>query len=91
MDAAPTQPRRSHGNVANAAGSPFIARPRQVWLTPTAPHHVTDVSHFLDCLEQGRESSVSVELAAQATEVLMAGYRSAATQQTVTLPLDSSN
>jgi len=67
--------------------SPFSAKPRQSWLRPPSAYSVTDVSHFLDCIEQGKESVVSAEVAAAATEILMAGYQSAATHKTVTLPL----
>jgi predicted dehydrogenase len=61
-------------------------RPRQTWL-PIAPSAPRDVSYFLDCLDAGRESELSVREAAHATEVILAGYLSAATGQVVTLPL----
>jgi predicted dehydrogenase len=48
---------------------------------------VTDASYFLDCIEHGKESVVTAEVAAAATEVLMAGYQSAATGTTITVPL----
>jgi predicted dehydrogenase len=67
--------------------SPFSAKPRRSWLTPPPANNVTDASHFLDCIEQGKESVVSAEVAAAATEVLMAGYQSAATHKTITIPL----
>jgi predicted dehydrogenase len=47
----------------------------------------SDASYFVDCLDAGRESEMSAAEAAQATEVLLAGYRSAATGEVVTLPL----
>ncbi|MFV1967242.1 MAG: Gfo/Idh/MocA family protein [Pirellulaceae bacterium] len=75
------------GMWATPPGSPFTVMPRQSWITPPPERNVTDVSHFLDCIEHGRESIVSAEVAAAATEILMAGYRSAATGKTVTLPL----
>jgi predicted dehydrogenase len=68
-------------------GSPFAAKPRRSWLTPPSARDVTDASHFLDCIEHGKQSAVSAEVAAAATEVLLAGYQSAATHKTVTLPL----
>ena len=68
-------------------GSPFSAKPRQSWLTLPSTPCVTDLSHFLDCIEHGKESAVSAEVAAAATEVLIAGYQSAATHKTITLPL----
>jgi len=67
-------------------GSPFSAKPRQSWLTLPSTLCATDLSHFLDCIEHGEESAVSAEVAAAATAVLMAGYQSAATHKTVTLP-----
>lgn len=48
----------------------------------------SDVSHFVDCIETGRESEMNVGQAARLTEILLAGYRSAATGQVVALPLD---
>jgi len=67
-------------------GSPFKAKPRQTWLTLPSDPCVADLGHFLDCIEHGRESTVSAGVAAAATEVLLAGYQSAATHQTITLP-----
>lgn len=46
-----------------------------------------DAVYFLDCLDAGIDSEMSVTQAAHAAEVLLAGYRSAATGQGVTLPL----
>ena len=68
-------------------GSPFQAQPKLDWIVPGSASWQLDTSHFLDCVEQGRVSEVSVELAAAATEVLLAAYRSAATGQPVELPL----
>jgi predicted dehydrogenase len=61
-------------------------RPKRTWvpLTPAGP---SDASYFLDCLDNNRESEMSVAEAALATEVLLAGYRSAAMGEVVTLPL----
>jgi predicted dehydrogenase len=75
------------GMWAMPPDSPFSAKPRQSWLMPSSQRNVTDVSHFLDCIEQGKQSVVSAEVAAAATEVLMAGYQSAATHKTMTIPL----
>jgi predicted dehydrogenase len=61
-------------------------RPKQTWL-PIVPAWQSDASYFLDCLDAGRDSEMSVTEAALATEVLLAGYRSAATGEVVTLPL----
>jgi hypothetical protein len=54
---------------------------------PVLPAARSDASYFLDCLDAGRDSEVNVAEAALATEVLIAGYRSAATGEVVTLPL----
>jgi myo-inositol 2-dehydrogenase / D-chiro-inositol 1-dehydrogenase len=61
-------------------------RPKQTWLTVT-PAAPSDASYFLDCLDAGRESEMSVAEAALTTEVLLAGYRSASTGEVVPLPL----
>ena len=65
----------------------YSARPRQSWLTPAGPAVADDATYFLDCIEQGRQSDVSATVAAESTEILMAAYQSAATGQTVDLPL----
>ncbi len=61
-------------------------RPKRTWV-PVTPPAPSDASYFLDCLHAGRESEMSVAEAALATEVLLAGYKSAATGKVVTLPL----
>jgi predicted dehydrogenase len=61
-------------------------RPKQTWL-PVTPPAASDASYFLDCLDAGRESEMSVAEAALTTEVLLAGYRSASRGEVVTLPL----
>lgn len=61
-------------------------RPKRTWV-PIAPAGGSDAGYFLDCLDAGRESEMSAAEAALATEVLLAGYRSAATREVVTLPL----
>jgi predicted dehydrogenase len=60
------------------------APPKQGWLTPpgTVPG---DVAYFLDCVQQGRGSDVSADLAADVVDVLMACYESAATGRFVKL------
>ena len=58
--------------------STFRAEPKQSWLTPGSVSWKTDAEHFLACLENGRQSEVSVDLAAAASEALLAAYRSAA-------------
>lgn len=61
-------------------------QPKQSWL-PVMPAGGSDVGYFLDCLDAGRDSDLSVVEAAQATEVLLAAYRSATNGQVVSLPL----
>jgi hypothetical protein len=68
-------------------GSPYCAAPKVSWLASPWLSPTTDVTYFLDCLERGLESSVSVQVAADATEILLAAYQSAAMGQTVSLPL----
>jgi predicted dehydrogenase len=60
-------------------------RRKQTWvpLWPAA----SDASYFLDCLDAGRESEMSVVPAAHAAEVLLAAYHSAAEGRVVVLPL----
>ncbi len=61
-------------------------RPKQAWL-PFGPAPRSDASYFLDRLDAGKDSEMSVAEAAHGTEVLLAGYRSAATGEVVKLPL----
>jgi len=65
----------------------FIPKPRQTWITPPAAESASDVAWFLDCIESGRRSNVSADVAATATEILLAAYQSAATGDVVDLPL----
>jgi predicted dehydrogenase len=58
--------------------------PKQSWLTPPGTEK-SDVAHFLDCIEQGRQSDVSAEVGAEVMRVLMAAYESAATGRFVAL------
>jgi predicted dehydrogenase len=48
----------------------------------------SDASYFLDCLDAGRESEMSAANAAKTTEILLAGYKSAATGEVIELPLE---
>ena len=67
----------------------YDAAPKEAWHTPPGTDVAAeDVRHFLDCIEHGRASDVSAELASNATEVLLAAYRSAATGEVTSLPLD---
>ncbi len=64
-------------------------RPKKTWV-PLWPAAGSDASYFLDCLDAGRESEINAAEAAHATEVLLAGYRSAASGEDVRLPLPRS-
>ena len=66
---------------------PYLPHPKLAWITPSAAARATDVGYFLDCIEEGRQSDVSASVAAAATEVLLAGYQSAATGRVIDLPL----
>jgi predicted dehydrogenase len=83
-----SNPEDPMGMWTTLPGSPFEVKPRQSWITPPSEPYATDVSYFLDCIEHGKASMVSAEVGSTATEILMAGYRSAATGKTVTLPLE---
>ena len=61
-------------------------KPKTTWVPATGPA-ATDASFFLDCLDAGKDSPMSVVEAAHAAEVLLATYRSASTGAVVTLPL----
>ena len=64
------------------------ARPKPSWfVTPTIPAR-SDQAMFLDCIEQGKEAQVTISDAAQASEAMLAAYKSAATGKVVALPLD---
>ena len=83
--APPRDPGDPMGMWAAPRDSPYNARPKESWVQPTTSAWVDDAKHFLDCVEQGSQSTVSVDIAAAATEVLMAAYRSAATKKAVRL------
>ena len=64
------------------------ARPRRTWLpVPGASPSVSDESSFVDCIVEDRESEMDVREAAMLTEILVAGYKSAATGEVIKLPL----
>ena len=58
--------------------------PKTDW-QPVQTAAQSDVAHFLDCIEQDRESDVPAEVGAHAVEVILAGYESAASAGTVRL------
>ena len=59
--------------------------PKTGWRT-VEPVYASDASCFLDCLEQNKESDVPVSMGAHVVEVILAGYRAAATGETVSIP-----
>jgi predicted dehydrogenase len=61
-------------------------RSKRTWV-PVDPAGPSDAAYFLDRLDANRDSEMNVAEAARATEVLLAGYRSAAIGEVVTLPL----
>lgn len=66
-------------------------KPKQVFtpfsqLTPAK----SDEAHFVDCVIERRESEMNAHQAAILTEVLLAGYKSAATGTVVSVPLQRS-
>ena len=64
------------------------ARPKPGWfVAPTIPAR-SDQAMFLDCLEQDKEAEVTLADAAQASEAMLAAYKSAATGEVVALPLE---
>ena len=64
------------------------ARPKAAWfVAPTIPAR-SDQAMFLDCLEHDKEPEVTLSDAAQASEAMLAAYKSAATGEVVPLPLE---
>jgi predicted dehydrogenase len=85
--APPRNPNDPMGMWAPLPDSTYQARPKDNWLTPFVPSWDMDVGQFLDCIEYGKAPEVPAEMAAQATEVLLAAYQSAASGAWVALPL----
>ncbi|MEO8497314.1 MAG: hypothetical protein ABI614_19765, partial [Planctomycetota bacterium] len=83
----PRDPDDPMGMWAPLPDSPYKAAPKNDWVLPTASSWAVDAKHFLDCVEHGRQSEVSVEIAAAASEILFAAYRSAAIGDAIELPL----
>jgi predicted dehydrogenase len=65
----------------------YVAAPKQSWITPPSEASARDAKYFLDCIEAGRSSDVPADLAACATEALLAAYRSTVTGNVIALPL----
>lgn len=64
------------------------AGPKQGWIPlENATGARSDASHFVDCVESGRESEMSAADGAAVVEILMAGYLSAAEGQAVRMPM----
>jgi len=84
-------PQRDPADPMGMWGGPkdpkYAPDPKQAWVTPPSSIEKSDAEHFLDCIEAGRASDVPASLAAQTTEILLAGYRSAASGSWVDLPL----
>ncbi|MDP7251292.1 MAG: Gfo/Idh/MocA family oxidoreductase [Planctomycetota bacterium] len=64
------------------------AQPKKNWLPLGSGEDKTNESHFIDCILEDRESEMNAANAAKLTEVLLAGYRSAASGEVVRLPLE---
>jgi predicted dehydrogenase len=75
------------GMWATPRPAQFTPRPKQAWVVPSPLRANDDIRRFLDCIEAGRASDVPAALGAEASEVLLAAYRSAATGEVVTVPL----
>ncbi len=61
-------------------------RPKQQWVDIGGSNDgAQEFSAFIDCIEQGIESEMNAEFAAQSVEIISAGYCSAANGEVVTL------
>jgi len=80
-DAEPWQPPRKHPldpmGFWTSTTTESGALPKTAWLTPPVEAR-DEFAHFLDCVEAGRPSDVSAQVAAQVNNVLLAVYESAA-------------
>jgi len=65
--------------------SPFAAKPKDAWTVDPGSVTADDARYFVDCIEKGRASELSATEAAQATQILAAAYRSAASGEVVRL------
>ena len=64
------------------------ANPKESWaILPLEADEPNDANHFVDCIENEEESEMNAAAAAHLTEILLAGYKSAATGEVVDLPL----
>jgi predicted dehydrogenase len=83
----PRNPEDPMGMWVPPSSGPFVCRPKEDWLSPAPFSCVDDVAPFLDCVQSSEQCDIDTHIAAQATEILLAAYRSAAEQRTVALPL----
>jgi predicted dehydrogenase len=81
--APPRDPEDPMGMWASPAESPHRPREKRDWVVADSASWTTDASHFLDCIEQGQPSAVPIQIAIEASRVLLSAYRSAATGTTV--------
>jgi predicted dehydrogenase len=63
------------------------AQAKKNWLTLNSGESKSNESHLIDCILENRESEMNAANAARLTEVLLAGYKSAASGEVVRLPL----
>ncbi len=61
--------------------------PKRLWLSvdDDDDEQQQDVRAFVDCIEEGKESEMSAEMAAQSVAVITAGYQSAASGEVIRL------
>ncbi len=65
------------------------ALPKESWaILPLEADEPNDASSFVDCIENQEESEMNAAVAAHLTEILLAGYKSAASGEVVELPLE---
>ncbi len=60
-------------------------RPKTQWVSLHDSSQTIDITRFVDCIEEGRESDINARTAVHHVEVIMAGYASAAAGEPVVL------
>jgi predicted dehydrogenase len=75
----PWDPMAMWASTGRDLGTP----PKKQWAPLAVNPHTTDVTKFIDCLEQGVEPELNARAAVHHIEVIMAGYRSAASGEAV--------
>ena len=54
--------------------------PKEDWtILALEKREPSDISYFLDCIEEGRESDMNARAASHLTDILLTAYKSAAT------------